>query len=452
MKQNIRSTAHSDIVEFFEGISIQGVDVPSLEIDPKIKKIRMQQWKKMMTFPLILPKIKRDPKPDIEQLIFAWKIEKTQYKRFDAVDISKFDQEYSGVILLQSGICSTWIEPGYARKGVILCDLKTAEVKHADLLEMVLHTFKADNKIILLAQAAATNGLFLFIPNGINIEKPILFHNLIDKESRLAIQNNVIIAGGNSSVSVVKKTESEVRKEKSLSLESLGFKQSEGSSIKLQELQMLDSNMINIGTEKVHLEKDAQAEWISSQIGSMETHLNMDLELSGEGSHADVNGLYIPSQSQKFDIRTRQDHLAPGTSSNLHFKGVVLDKTRSIWSGMINVSRNAQKSTSLQTNNNLIMDETAHIDSIPGMEILANNVQCKHGATIGKIDPAQVFYLESRGIEKTEAEQLLVEAFLDPISQKYALPGFRYTIKKSIQQKLLKHKENLVHSRTLAGN
>jgi Fe-S cluster assembly protein SufD len=137
------------------------------------------------------------------------------------------------------------------------------------------------------------------------------------------------------------------------------------------------------------------------------------------------------------DHDTQQNHLAPNTTSDLLFKGALLGKSRSVWQGMIYVAPGADKTDGYQANRNLILNSESRADSIPGLEIKADDVRCSHGATIGKIDPEQVFYLLSRGIPQKEAEQLIVEGFFDPIMQRIPFAGVRARFQNAIHQKMM---------------
>ncbi|NTV36173.1 MAG: SufD family Fe-S cluster assembly protein, partial [Anaerolineaceae bacterium] len=131
-----------------------------------------------------------------------------------------------------------------------------------------------------------------------------------------------------------------------------------------------------------------------------------------------------------------QNHLAANTTSDLLFKGALVDSSRSVWQGMIYVAPNAPKSDGYQANRNLVLSKNARADSIPGLEILTDDVRCTHGATVGQIDQDQVFYLLSRGIPKREAERLIVEGFFDPIMQRIPFEGVRNRFQESILKKM----------------
>jgi Fe-S cluster assembly protein SufD len=136
------------------------------------------------------------------------------------------------------------------------------------------------------------------------------------------------------------------------------------------------------------------------------------------------------------DHDTQQNHLAPHTTSDLLFKGALVGESQSVWQGMIYVAKNATKTDGYQTNRNLILDRRAKADSIPGLEILTDDVRCSHGATVGKIDQEQVYYLESRGLQRTEAERLIVEGFFDPIMQRIPFEGVKNRFQRAIIDKM----------------
>ena len=139
---------------------------------------------------------------------------------------------------------------------------------------------------------------------------------------------------------------------------------------------------------------------------------------------------------QHLDHDTQQNHLAPNTTSDLLFKGALLDNSRSVWQGMIYVAPEAGKTDGYQANRNLVLSDRARADSIPGLEILTDDVRCTHGATVGKIDTEQIFYLESRGLPRVEAERLVVEGFFDPIMQRIPFEGVRTRFQEAIKEKM----------------
>jgi Fe-S cluster assembly protein SufD len=209
-----------------------------------------------------------------------------------------------------------------------------------------------------------------------------------------------------------------------------------GANLRFVELQSLGRNVWNFTHERARVQDDGNMDWIFGAIGSRLTKNFSDLDLVGEGSTGRMSGFYFTDGNQHLDHDTQQNHLAPHTTSDLLFKGALKGHSRSVWQGMIYVAPGAQRTDGYQANRNLVLSENARADSIPGLEILADDVRCTHGATVGKIDPDLVFYLRSRGIPMDEAERLVVEGFFDPIMQRIPFEGVRARFQQAIEAKM----------------
>jgi Fe-S cluster assembly protein SufD len=149
-----------------------------------------------------------------------------------------------------------------------------------------------------------------------------------------------------------------------------------------------------------------------------------------------MSGFYFTDGVQHLDHDTQQNHLAPHTTSDLLFKGALVGRSRSVWQGMIYVAPAAQKTDGYQANRNLILSPRARADSIPGLEILADDVRCTHGATVGQLDPEPIFYLMSRGLPRKEAERVVVDGFFDPVMQRIPFEGVRERFQRMIDEKM----------------
>jgi Fe-S cluster assembly protein SufD len=141
-------------------------------------------------------------------------------------------------------------------------------------------------------------------------------------------------------------------------------------------------------------------------------------------------------QRQHFDLHTLQKHLAEQTTSDLFIKSALKDRARSVYQGMIQVAPGAQRTDAYQANRNLLLSETARADSIPGLEILANDVRCTHGATVGTVDPEQMYYLMTRGLPRNDAQRLVVEGFFAPVLDRIPLESVREQLRGVIQAKI----------------
>jgi Fe-S cluster assembly protein SufD len=210
----------------------------------------------------------------------------------------------------------------------------------------------------------------------------------------------------------------------------------EEANLRFVELQSWGEHVWNFSHERILVGRDANLDWIFGAVGSHLTKNFSELDLVGEGATARMSGFYFTDGEQHLDHDTQQNHLAPHTTSDMFFKGAVKDHSRSVWQGMIYVAPGAQKTDGYQANRNLVLSPKARADSIPGLEILADDVRCTHGATVGKIDAEQVFYLQSRGIPYPDAERLIVEGFFDPIMQRIPFEGVRERFQQAILEKM----------------
>ncbi|MBI4769744.1 MAG: Fe-S cluster assembly protein SufD, partial [Chloroflexi bacterium] len=210
----------------------------------------------------------------------------------------------------------------------------------------------------------------------------------------------------------------------------------DNAHLKFVELQSWGEHVWNFTHERARLGRDSTFDWIFGAIGTHLTKSFMTVDLDGEGSTARMSGFYFADGDQHLDHDTQQNHNAAHTTSDLLFKGALKDRSRSVWQGMIYVAPGAQKADGYQANRNLNLSGQSRADSIPGLEILADDVRCTHGATVGQLEEEPVFYLMSRGLPRREAERMLVDGFFDPIMQRIPFEGVRERFKAAIIEKM----------------
>ncbi|HDD55291.1 MAG TPA: SufD family Fe-S cluster assembly protein, partial [Chloroflexi bacterium] len=180
-------------------------------------------------------------------------------------------------------------------------------------------------------------------------------------------------------------------------------------------------------------------QWGIGALGSKLTKHFVSVDLVGKGAEGRVSGMFFADQEQHLSYNTLQRHLAPWTTSDLLFRGALNGKSRSVWRGMIYVAEGAQHVDGYQANRNLVLDPGARSDSIPGLEILNDDVRCTHGSTIGKIDEDQLFYLLSRGLPRVEAEQLVVQGFFDDILKRFSISAVGENLWERIRDRLMSY-------------
>ena len=184
------------------------------------------------------------------------------------------------------------------------------------------------------------------------------------------------------------------------------------------------------------VERDAELDWVAGGFGSAKGKVRIQNDLAGPGATSRVTGAYFVDGTQHLDYDTFQEHMAPSTTSDFAFKGALRDTARAVWRGMIRVEEGAQKTNAYQENRNLLLSKTAHADSIPGLEILANDVRCTHGATLGQVDREQLFYLMTRGLSRAEAERLIVRGFFQDVLDRVELAPVRDALAEALEARI----------------
>ena len=348
--------------------------------------------------------------------------------------------QHGGQIILTPGGAQVDLDEEIAAQGVIFTDLKTAEQKHPELLaRMIGKTVNAEEgKFASLAAAFASNGVVLYVPKGVHLEQPL--HSVLwGPGANLAhISHLLVLVDEDASVTYVHESASPDVGEDVNAMHAglVEIQVMQGANLRFVELQSWGKNVWNFSHERIRVERDANLDWIFGAVGSRLTKNFSELDLVGKGAVGRMSGFYFTDGSQHLDHDTQQNHLAPNTTSDLLFKGALKGKSRSVWQGMIYVAPGAQKTDGYQANRNLVLSDHARADSIPGLEILADDVRCTHGATVGKLEQEPLFYLKSRGIPQADAERLVVEGFFDPIMQRIPFEGVRERFQQAILDKM----------------
>jgi len=347
-------------------------------------------------------------------------------------------EQHGGQLVLTPGSVRLDLDPDLAAAGVVFTDLETAEREHPMLLERILGKVVRpdEGKFSALAAALARRGVFVYVPPGVDVQQPL--HSLLwGPGVNLAYFSHILVlVDRGASLTYVHESASHTEAEgQAMHAGLVEIIVESGANLRFVELQSWGEHVWNFTHERTRVARDASLDWIFGALGSHLTKNFSDLDLIGPGATGRMSGFYFTDGDQHLDLDTQQNHLAPHTTSDLLYKGALRDRSRSVWQGMIYVAPGAQKTDGYQANRNIVLSENARSDSIPGLEILADDVRCTHGATVGKIDAEQVFYLRSRGIPYHEAERLIVEGFFDPIMQRIPFEGVRTRFQTAITEK-----------------
>lgn len=337
-----------------------------------------------------------------------------------------------------------------ADQGVIFCDLATAVDKHADLIRSHLIDGQQPVKFNLLTRALYNCGAFLYIPKNVEVAQPFVvaigFSAQADAGAAI-FPRLFVVAEDSSKVDVVFMLGSEsdsavVGNKLSLASVLIDANVKAGARVNLLEVQELGRDVFVVESTNSRVFNDARFNSLSIGVGGKQTKADISTFLQSRGAQSDVLGVVLGSGSERFNFNTIQEHNAPDTTSNINYRVAVKDDASSVYQGIIRVDKTAQRTDAYQSNKNLILGGNATADSVPKLEILANDVKCSHGATVGPVDREQLFYLSSRGLTTAEAEELIVLGFFKQVIEQFPLSAAHEWAAEVVSHKVHAHERH----------
>jgi Fe-S cluster assembly protein SufD len=325
------------------------------------------------------------------------------------------------------------IDPGLEAKGVRVCGLATCAGDDVqDLLGAA--SSSSEDAFTVLHDAFLAGGALIQVPAGVVVEDPILVLHWCEGDGRASFPHTVVSLGDNAEATVLDRFGSPETDHFVDAVTELLV--GDNAHLRYLSVQQHGSRTWHIGLQRAILGRDSVLRSSAVSLGGDYARLRSETLLEGEGGESDQLAVYFADESQMLDFRTLQDHDAPRTRSNLLFKGAVEDVARSVYSGLVRLRTTAQKANAFQTNRNLVLSEGAHAESIPNLEIEANDVKCSHASTVGPIDDDQLYYLESRGIPPEDAERLIVLGFFDDVLERLPVSALSDGLRHSVVDKL----------------
>jgi Fe-S cluster assembly protein SufD len=324
-------------------------------------------------------------------------------------------------LLLQRDSAAVYrdLDPELQKQGVIWTDMATAVREHSDLVRphLMQDAVSADqDRYTALHGAFWSGGSFLYVPNGLEVILPFVSVLWMEMPQLAVMPHTLLVAGEGSRVVMVSE------------LLSVGCRAcpntyhggvselyiGAGAEVHFINAQDFGRHVYDLRSQTALMDRDSRLEWLTVTLGARVSRSSQHTILRGSGAEALVTGLYLPDGKQHIAFDTLQDHVAGNCQSDLLYQGALLGKSRSVYEGTIRAWPGAQKTNAYQSNRNLILSPGARADSLPKLEIEANDLRCTHGATVSQVDEDQVFYLMSRGIPHADAVRLIVEGFFQP--------------------------------------
>lgn len=342
------------------------------------------------------------------------------------------------IVQVGGSVVQRFLPESLAAQGVLFTSLEQAVREHPELVRKHLGSVVTPEEGKFAAQNAAfwAGGTFLYVPANVKLEVPLRSFRWIEDEGTSIFGRTLIVAEEFAEVTIVDELASGDFAQRTYSNGATEIVTGEGARVTYVSLQRFGSGVAHLTTDRLAAGRDARITTLYVTLGSDLTRADIKCRLRAPGSHVDMLGLYIAQGSQHFDHETLQDHIAPHASSNLLFKGALTDEGRSIFRGLIRVHPGAQRTDAYQTNRNLILSERARADSLPNLEIAADDVRCSHAATVGQLDEEEIFYLRSRGIRYPDAMRLVIFGFFGEVLEQLEQEDVRREMVRAIESKL----------------
>jgi Fe-S cluster assembly protein SufD len=295
---------------------------------------------------------------------------------------------------------------------------------------------EADDKFAAHNAAMWKHGLLVVVPRGVVLEQP-LYVRITNSVARGSLfWRLLVVAEAESRFTLIEEHASTSADLEAYSNAAVELFVEQAAKVEYVSLQNLSRETWLFASHRARVERDAELDWVAGGFGSKKGKVWIENDLSGQGATSRVTGAYFADGVQHLDYDTYQLHSAPNTTSDFAFKGALRDRATTVWRGMIHVEPEAQRTNAYQENRNLMLSPTTHAVPIPGLEILANDVRCTHGATVGQVDRDQLFYLMARGLSRPEAERLIVRGFFTDVLDRIELDPVREALEQMLESRI----------------
>ena len=358
----------------------------------------------------------------------------------DVTTLLADETEYGGRIRHVDGrMAGSEFSDAIAAQGVLFGPLKQMLCEHRELLEpyFMQQAVRPDADRFAAWHAAFwTSGTLLYVPRGVQVDLPL--HSLIahTQDGVADFGHTLIIVEDEARATLLEETTSASENVTGLHVGCVELIVGRHANLRYVQLQNWNQKSWHFAHQAGNVASQGSLQWTVVGLGSKLSHIHQDVNLAGRAATAEVNGVTFAVDRQKISYYTQQHHQAQGTHSDLLYKEVLRDDSRVIWRGMIKVDEAAQQTDGYQRSDALMLSSDARCDSIPGLEIEADDVRCTHGATTGRVDEEQIFYAQSRGIGENEAMHMIVEGFFQQVYDRIPIEIVRETLSTAVQGKL----------------
>jgi Fe-S cluster assembly protein SufD len=351
-------------------------------------------------------------------------------------DVSGFNPAEFSTLEHQNGLKLE--RPSGLPAGVILKPLRVAAKEHPDLVEPRLFALlrAGRDRFAALHAAFFTGGTFLYVPDGVEIDEPILGQHFSHEGNNSVLPHTLIVAGRGARFNYLDEYIADDDGETGYRSGSTEIFAGEGSQVGYVAVQKWGRHVWHFADQRAEVQKDAAVKLFNVTLGGRFSKNRVEASLVGQGAEAELKAIYFASGEQFFDFHTLQDHQVGNTRSDLLFKGALQDTARTVYAGLIKIEKHAARSDAYQANRNLVLSDKARATSIPMLEIDNNDVRCTHGATVGPVDPDHMFYLRSRGIPEQTAKRMLIQGFFGAVLDRIPFEQARNLVEAELESRI----------------
>jgi Fe-S cluster assembly protein SufD len=347
------------------------------------------------------------------------------------------------VTSLDSHPATASLADAWAKRGVLFGSLDALVAEHGDLLRPYFERKVVDpnkDKFSALHAAAWCGGTLLYVPMGVRIDEPL--HSLSAlSNGGIDLGKTLVILGEGAEATMLSETASRSSDGGGFHCGSIELIVGQGARLRYVNLQNWGHEVWHFAHQKAQVEREGRLQWTIGALGARLAKVNQHVAMIGPDAEVQVNGVMFTEGRQHLSYHTHQHHQAPYCKSDLLYKVALQDRSRTVWRGMIKVDRGAQGTDGYQRNDNLMLSRDARADSIPGLEIEADDVRCTHGSTSGRVDEQQVFYAMTRGYTRREAVRMIVAGFFQQVFDRITIESVRHALGEAIGRRVRDIKE-----------
>ncbi|MGD9720209.1 MAG: Fe-S cluster assembly protein SufD [Pirellulales bacterium] len=338
---------------------------------------------------------------------------------------------------LDSRSAAASLRDKWAQRGVLFGSLDELVAEHGDLVRK--HLFSVINpsydKFAALHAAAWSGGTLLYVPRGVVVDEPLHMLSVLSAGAS-DLGHALVILDEGAEATLLAESASLDHTAAGLHCGAVELIVGQGARLRYVNLQNWATGVWHFAHQKARVGAGGSLQWTIAALGSRLAKVNQHVALAGRDATAQVNGVMFTEGKQHLSYHTLQHHEAPSCKSDLLYKIALQDHSRTVWRGMIKVDHEAQKTDGYQRADNLMLSDNARSDSIPGLEILADDVRCTHGSTTGRVDDEQIFYARCRGLTRNEAVRMVVAGFFQQVFDRITIESVREALGEAIGRRI----------------